>query len=45
MPIDTSSLSFATYFFTAACCAVTMHLRRCGAIDSKIYANINDVGY
>jgi hypothetical protein len=28
----------------AACFAVTMHLRRCGAIDSEIHAKINDVG-
>ena len=40
-----SSLSFTMYFFTAACCAVTMHLRRCGAIDSEIHTKINDVGH
>jgi hypothetical protein len=40
-----SPLSFTTYFFTAACFAVTMRLRRCGAIDSEIHAKINDAGY
>ena len=33
------------YFFTAACFAVTMHLRHYGAIDLEIDAKINDVGY
>ena len=40
-----SSLSFTMYFFTAACFAVTMHLRRYGAIDLEIHAKINDVGH
>src|SRR5271166_4103039 len=39
-----SSLSFTTYLFTAACFAVTMHLRHCGAIDSEIHREINDGG-
>jgi len=42
--VRASSLSVTTYFFTAACFAVTMHLRRCGAIDSEIRIKINDVG-
>ena len=33
------------YFFTTACFAVTMHLRRYGGIDSEIHAKINDVGH
>src|SRR5271154_4410320 len=40
-----SSLSFTMYFFTPACFAVTMHLRRCGAIDSENHAKINDIGH
>jgi hypothetical protein len=40
-----SSLSFTMYFFTPACFAVTMHLRRCGAIDSDIHTKINDAGH
>jgi hypothetical protein len=30
------------YLFTALCFAVTMHLRRCGAIDSEIHRKIKD---
>jgi hypothetical protein len=37
-----SSLSFTMYLFTALCFAVTMHLRRCGAIDSEIHRKIKD---
>jgi hypothetical protein len=37
-----SSLSFTTDLFTALCFAVTMHLRRCGAIDSAIHRKIED---
>ena len=32
-------------FFTALCFAVTMHLRRCGAIDSEIHRKIKDGRY
>src|ERR1700729_1605435 len=37
-----SSLSLTMYLFTALCFAVTMHLRRCGAIDSEIHRKIKD---
>src|SRR4029077_19396257 len=40
-----SSLSLTTYLFTALCFAVTMHLRRCGAIDSEIHRKIKDGGH
>src|SRR5271157_4868102 len=39
-----SSQSFTTYFFTALCFAVTMHLRLCGASDSEIHRRIKDGG-
>jgi hypothetical protein len=40
-----SPLSLTTYLFTAACFAVTMHLRHCGAIDSEIHRKIKDGGH
>jgi len=36
-------LSFTTYFFTGFCFVITMHLRRCGGIESEIHRRINDM--